>query len=99
MFVMASSRQYILIPLPSCPVADPTVFQVAIALLPESADGEPADGDYKTAEWVNGEIARKPATYWQDEYAPGEYMAYVQITAGAEDIRLPAGRIRIGDSR
>lgn len=95
---MASSRQYLLIPLPSCPVADPTSYPVFIALVPE-ASGEPADGDYKVAEWLNGEIARNPAGKWQDEYPVGEYMAYVRITAGSEDVRLPSGRVRVGDAR
>lgn len=98
-FLMATDSQYMSIPLPACPVDDPTVYTVSVALLREPVTGEPADDDYKAAIWLNGEIARKPAGQWQDEYDPGEYMAYVRIVAGAEDVRLPSGRVRIGDVR
>ena len=99
MFVMATSSEYMCIPLPACPVADPTSFPVSVALLREPVAAEPQDADYKAAIWLDGAIARKPDGQWQDEYAPGEYMAYVRIIAGAEDVRLPAGRVRIGDAR
>ena len=96
---MGTSRQYMCIPLPSCPVADPTGYAVSVALLPDPPSGEPEDADYKTASWLGGEIVRRPATCWRDEYPDGQYAAYVRIVADVEDVRLPAGRVRIGDTR
>lgn len=73
-----------------------TGFNVSIALLPESAGGEPAIGDYKVASWTGNE-----ATLLLTEglYPIGEYLAWVRVQASPEDLRLPAGRVRIGDAR
>jgi hypothetical protein len=92
MLVLSTSTEYLLIPLTG-PVSDLTAYPVKIALVP-AGGGEPADGDYQAAQWIGGEAA-----ILLSGFAPGEYMAYTRIQASPEDVRLAAGRVRIGDAR
>ncbi len=94
MHKLASSVEYILVPV-SGPVTDLTVYAASMAIVGESS-GEPADTDYQAAAWIGGEIAYKPAA---GALATGVYDVYVRIIAGAEDVRLLAGRLRVGDPR
>ncbi len=94
MHKLSSSVVYVLVPMTG-PVADLTVFTASMAIVPESSD-EPADVDYKAATWIGGEVAYKPAA---GELAEGIYDVYTRLIAGAEDVRLLAGRLRVGDPR
>jgi len=105
MMVLATSNQYMCVPLTGPPGVDLTGYPVWLALIPDSSAAEPADSDYKAANWlpcpVHGvDVARKPAlANWGAEYPAGGYLAYARCQAGAEDVRLPSGRVRIGDVR
>jgi hypothetical protein len=74
---------------------DLSQFSVSVALVLEGG-GEPVTGDYRAANWVNGEAALLVAS---GDFAPGEYMAYVRVVAPPEDVRLVSGRVRVGDDR
>lgn len=89
-----TSSEYIMIPMTG-PQDDLTLFSPYAALVPEDA-GEPGDGDYKAAQWMNGEIALKVNS---GDYAQGQYMVWGRVVTGTEDVRRPSGRIRIGDVR
>lgn len=96
MYQPASGAEYMLIPV-SGPQADLTAFTVSVALVADGPDTiEPATGDYKTGSWIGGEAALLLTT---GLYPPGEYMAWVRVLAPPEDVRRPAGRVRIGDTR
>ena len=104
MMVLASSNQYMFIPLDG-PEADYTGYPVFVALKPLGS-GEPEAADWKgDAVWLAPrtgqpkEIAWQPPGTWGESYAPGEYMAYARITASPEDVPLISGRVRIGDTR
>jgi hypothetical protein len=95
--ILDSSKEYILIPLPSMPA--PTLADcdyLGIALIPAAAGGEPGDDAYQAATVIDGEVAyrRTPG-----DYPPGDYFAFVRVQYGLEDVRLPSGRVRIGDAR
>lgn len=95
MLILASSTEYLSIPVTG-PVDDLTGYAVSIALIPEAAGGEPALGDYQSAAWINGEAAHLVTT---GDYPAGEYLAFVRVIAAPEDVRMFAGRVRIGDTR
>lgn len=95
MLILASSTEYISIPVTG-PVDNLTGYPVTIALIPEATGGEPALGDYKSAAWINGEAAHLVTA---GDYPAGEYLAFVRIVAAPEDVRLFAGRVRVGDAR
>jgi hypothetical protein len=98
-YVLASSSEFI-----SIPVSGPTGVNLAnatvsIALVSVLTGGEPATADYKSAQWLNGEAARQFTPNAGTEYAPGEYTAFVRVVNAPEDVRLASGRVRIGDAR
>jgi hypothetical protein len=104
--MLSTSSEFMCVPFTGPAGVDLTAYPVSLALVPDSSAAEPADADYKTASWlpcpVHGvDIARQPSggQKWGGEYPPGSYLAYARCVAGAEDVRKPAGRVRIGDVR
>ena len=95
MYIPATATAYVFIPLDG-PQHDLTGFAVSVALVADVSGAEPLTADYKPASWINGEVAR---LFSPGDYAAGEYMAWVRVVAAPEDIRLPCGRMRIGDVR
>jgi hypothetical protein len=89
MLLLTTSSEFICIPM-SGPYADLTVYTPSIAIVDEDAV-QPTTGAYQTAAWLNGEIAYKPSA---GQFPAGDYMAYVRLQAGAEDVRVKSGRIR-----
>ncbi len=94
MLKLATSTEFVCVPLAG-PYDNLTSYTVGMAIIPEGT-GEPLVSDYKEATWLNGEVAYKPAG---GELAAGFYAVYVRILAGDEDVRLLAGRLRVGDTR
>lgn len=98
MYLPGTSKEYILIP-PSGPKGvDLTQYTAEIALVADDGS-EPADTDYHPATWLGGEAALLEGPGGTVDYPNGEYMAWLRITAGAERPVIPAGRIRVGDTR
>lgn len=98
MRVPATSREYIYIPIdPPDGIPDVTVYVPEAALIPDDGT-EPLESDWQSATWISGEVALLigPGTPLEDDYKPGDYMAFARITAGAERVVLPSGRVRIG---
>ncbi len=98
MRVLATSRSYIYIPIdPPDDIPDVTVYVPEAALIPDDGT-EPLDGDWHPATWINGKAALLigPGSPLDGEYKPGDYYAFARITAGAEMVVLPSGRVRIG---
>lgn len=93
---LSSSTEYMYIPVTGPTGTDLTQFTVSAALIPESTGGEPADSDYKPATWVNGEVA---LLITKGEYPDGQYLSFVRVLVSPQDLRLLAGRYRIGDAR
>jgi hypothetical protein len=82
--------------------ADLTGFPCELALVPDEDGREPLDAEYHPGEWVDGEATWKPpgGAGWGADFPDGEYMAWVHVDAMAaldEDVRLKAGRVRIGE--
>lgn len=96
MNLLATATQYLYVPVTGPEGTDLTPFQVGVALIPESAGGEPQDADYRSATWENGE-AKVLVT--AGTYPAGEYLVFVRVQASPEDVRLFSGRLRIGDAR
>jgi len=99
-FISTGSTPYIYVPI-ATPLADPTALAVSMALIPEGQSA-PGSGDWKAATWrspgtgLPKEVAcLRDAAVWPD----GEYMCFVQVNASPEVLVLPAGRVRIGDTR
>lgn len=95
MLLLATSTEYIFVPLDGPPGLDLTQYQVGIAVVPD-AGIEPDLDDYQTATWIDGEAAFLPSS---GQYPAGQYMVYARISNPPEDIRLESGRLRIGDTR
>lgn len=95
MLILQTSSEKIAIPVTG-PVVDLSIYSVSVALVSASAGTEPADGDYQSAVWLNGEAVM---LITKGQYPPGDYMAYVRVVASPEDVRLASGRVRIGDVR
>lgn len=95
MLILATSTEYLSIPVTG-PVSDLSVFTVSVALWPEAAGGEPAPADYKSAAWAGGEALHLVSA---GDYPAGDYLAFIRVIAAPEDVRLFAGRVRIGDTR
>jgi len=92
MLKLETSTEFVCVSLDG-PYADLTAYPVYMAIVPDPSD-EPDTSLYQPAAWLNGEVAYKPAGL-----AEGLYFVYVRITAGTEDVRLPSGRLRVGDPR
>jgi hypothetical protein len=98
MRILASSREYVRIPIdPPEGVPDVTVYTPEAALIADDGT-EPLESDWQSATWISAQVALLigPGTPLEDAYKPGDYMAFARITAGAERIVLPSGRVRIG---
>lgn len=100
MRVLATSRTYLYIRIDA---PDSAGDVTTLPDPPEAAliadDGtEPADADYHTAGWIDGEVALLigPGGDGAIAYTAGDYMAFARITAGSEQVVLPSGRVRIG---
>lgn len=96
-YQLATARQWV-----TAPVFDPpdaASWPVWLAVVPEGT-GEPADSDYRPAEWltVDGEVraGRLPGA---GEYPPGLYALYTRVVTPDQDIRRLGGRLRVGDAR
>lgn len=96
MYKPSTGSAYLYVPVTAPDGVDPATMTASIALIPEAAGGEPAATDYKAATWV-GEEAVLLLT--EGMYPDGEYAVWLRIQAAPEDLRLPAGRCRIGDTR
>lgn len=96
MYKLSTSTEYMYISVTGPAGVDLTTIPVSVALILESAGGEPGDGDYHPATWVNGQIAYLVTA---GAYADGDYLAYVRLQSSPEDIRKFSGRVRIGDAR
>jgi hypothetical protein len=81
--------------------ADLTSYACQVALIRDELGEEPADTDYHPGEWVDGEATLKPpgGGSWGGDFPDGEYMAWVRVVAPPvdEDVRMKAGRVRIGE--
>lgn len=96
MRVLATSRTYVYIPVDPPPgIGDVTQYQAEAALIPDDGT-EPADTDYHVAIWLRGEVALLVGPGGTVQYPAGDYFAFARITAGAEQVVLPSGRVRIG---
>jgi hypothetical protein len=97
----ASSRIRVYIPVYGPLGLDLTSFPCSVAFVPDGT--EPADADYHPGVWIDGEATLKPpgaaGTKWGEAYDDGQYMAWVRVNAAGldEDVRLKAGRVRIGE--
>lgn len=97
MLILGTSREYIRIPVTGPAGVDVTLLAAEIALVADPGI-EPVDADYHAATWIAGEACLLAGAGAVD-YADGEYMAYLRLTAGAERPVLRAGRVRVGDAR
>lgn len=95
MMILASSREYVCVPVDGPDDTDLTQYDVTMAIIPDDGT-EPADGDYQQAAWLNGEAALLPPV---GSLAAGQYMVFVRVQAAPEDVRVIAGRLRVGDNR
>lgn len=98
MYIPVSSRPYMLIPIDSPPGVDPTTTVPEACLMPDDGS-EPAEADYVTGAWIDGEVGLLIGTGGDVAYPAGAYFAWARITIGAEQVVLPSGRVRIGDTR
>jgi hypothetical protein len=97
--VLGTSRELMLIPVTGPAGVDLTAYVVEIALVADPG-GEPSDGDYHPATWIAAGMASlMVGSGGGIAYSPGEYMAYVRVTAGAERPVQMSGRVRVGDAR
>jgi len=101
-YQLATSKAYVFIKVTG--PTDPTGYAVQMALVTD--DGrEPAAGDWHTATWMAPrpgaplEAALLVGPSGGTVYPPGDYMAYVTLSAGAEAPVIPSGRVRVGDAR
>lgn len=97
MLKLSTSTEYVYIPVTGPDGVNLPDLPVSVALILESAGGEPADTDYKSAIWnSSGEAVLLVSA---GEYPDGQYLAFVRIVNAPEDVRLLSGRVRIGDAR
>jgi len=74
---------------------------VKMAIIPQS-QAQPGGGDWFAASWLApypGAAKEVTALINSASYTPGEYTAFVQITASPETLVLRSGPIRFGDAR
>jgi hypothetical protein len=93
MYIPETSTQYMFLPVYGPPGVDLTLYPVQVALVPEDA-GEPAPSAYQPADWIGGKAGLLIAA---GSFPPGDYMAWVLVTAGMEAPVMQSGRVRIGD--
>ena len=93
MYVPESSSQYVFFAVYGPPGVNLTLYPVQVAIVAEDA-GEPAPSAYQPADWINGQAA---LFIPKGTFPPGDYMAWVLVTAGMEAPVIQSGRIRIGD--
>lgn len=96
MLKLSTSTEYLYVPVTGPDGVNLTVLPVSIALRLEALGGEPSVNDYAAATWVNGEAA---LLLTAAAVADGQYLVFVRLQASPEDIRMLAGRLRIGDTR
>jgi hypothetical protein len=95
MYIPATSKEVISVPVTGPTGVDLTQFLVSLAVIPDTG-AEPVNGDYAAGTWINGEATllvdatTKPA---------GDYVVWVRVVAAPEDVRRFSGRLRIGDAR
>jgi hypothetical protein len=96
MMVLATSSEYVFVPLDGPPGLDLTQFDVSLAFVPDDGAGTEPDTDaYSSASWIGGEAALIP----NPGLAAGPYLVYARLVAPPEDVRLLSGRLRVGDTR
>ncbi len=100
MYIVTTATPYIYVPI-TAPVADPTTLTAELALVQQDIT------DLTAANWVTA-AWRAPAPGAAKELAvlrdtgtwpDGEYMCYARLHSPPELLVLPAGRVRIGDTR
>jgi hypothetical protein len=100
MYVPATSKEVLYVPVTG-PITDlgGAGATCSVAVIPDTG-AEPATGDYQAATWatVNGDVV---AQYLLDATlkVPGEYVVWLRVALGIEDVRRFSGRLRIGDAR
>ncbi len=97
MNLLGTTKEFLCVPLRGPAGVDLTAYAAQIALVPDTG-AEPAAGDWHPATWLNGEATLLVGPGGGVVYAPGNYVAYAQLTAGAEVPVMVSGRVRIGDS-
>lgn len=101
MLIEAGSKEYIFIPVTGPAGVDLTVFQVDVALIPDTQVTVGA-GDWVAGSWLAPQAgAAKEAARLIDStlFAAGEYMAFARVTASPEQVVKRSGRVRISDAR
>lgn len=93
---LSSSTEYVYVPVTAPDGVDLTTVTMSIALRAEALGGEPSVNDYKNAIWSGSEAVMLISA---GDYPDGQYLAFVRLLRSPEDVRLMAGRIRIGDNR
>jgi len=98
-YIVTGATPYIYVPI-TAPVADPTLLTAELALVPQ--DSSPATANWVTASWrapVPGAAKELAVLRDVNTWPDGEYMCYARLHAAPELLVLPAGRVRIGDTR
>lgn len=96
MRILATSRAYVYIGIdPPDAVTDVTVYVPEACLIADDGT-EPIESDWQPATWIGDEVALLVGEGGAVVYKPGDYFAFARITAGAERLVLPSGRVRIG---
>ncbi len=98
MQLAGTTKEYVCIPVKGPAGVDVTQYAAQIALMPDTG-AEPGAGDWHAAAWLNGEAVLLVGPGGGTVYPPGEYMAWAQLTAGAEVPVMVSGRVRVGDTR
>ncbi|MEV0584095.1 hypothetical protein [Nonomuraea sp. NPDC050310] len=91
-YMPASSREELRVPYED---AGATAFSVEIAILPE-ADGEPTDGDYKTAAWDGQQAVLTIGEGSDVVLTPGVYVVWTRITTPAHRPVRRSGLLTVG---
>jgi len=94
-YIAATSSPNIFVPLFGPVGTNWATVPVTMAFQPNDI-GEPATGDYKSATVIGQEAVHQVIA---GDLGAGEYMIWVRMQVSPEDIRLPAGRLRVGDVR
>jgi len=95
MRIAASSQVLVKIPIFGPPGVDVTQYTAKIALVKPGTEPGALDW-HASVGWQPGAECALLVGGSGQVYAPGDYMAFAQITAGSEIPVLPAGRVSIG---